>query len=250
MAASVMRIKRSVTLAGFTLLELLVVIAIIAAIASIGVLFFPSAIDRAQEELVLQELQIIAAGVKRFEKDMGYLPRSGPYAGAAGREDAVSPVNFQQLLLPPANWDGYPAIAASLQSFNPSTGRGWRGPYLSEVSVSCVSVGDEFQPSNGDPFEGDVTFIATIADPFEKGEQADSGDVIYHWRPLLRRGATTPCTADTSRPENIQRGRPYLLVVDDSEAANISNCLAPCVMSMGPNGLFDDGSGDDIVLSF
>jgi len=251
---------------GFTLLELLVVVAIIAAIASIGVAFFPGANDYSDDALVLNEMHTIAAAVSRFEKDTGYLPRTGPFRGDDGpdtdgsgeiRPSVNSPFNLEQLLVAPDRaaaggeyWVETFNIPPALITFNPRTQRGWNGPYLKEYAVSCVSIGDDFRAANGDFDLGEIAFVAAISDSFEHKWITEGSETYFTWRPLLKNAGATPCAADTSVPERQTKGRPYMLIVEESEANTITNCQAPCLVSLGPDGEFQSGDGDDIVLSF
>lgn len=250
---------------GFTLFELLVVVAIIAAVASIGIAFFPEAEGVADDGLARSEMHIIASAVRRFEQDTGYLPRMGPFRGDDGADEDVngivrpistSPFNLEQLLVEPDNsaandeyWVETFNIPEALISFNPRTGRGWNGPYLTEISVGCATIGDDFRASSGGYTSGAVAAAATISDPFKNNSLTIASTTVFTWRPL-RDNSNVVCGTNTSVEEEQYRGRPYLLLVDESEGATVLGCVAPCIVSMGPNGEFENGGGDDIVVSF
>lgn len=230
---------------GFTLLELLVVIAILAAISFIAAGTFRGVGAHADERLVLTEMQEIAKALRQFKQDTGYYPREGPFAlGATSNQEVTdadlatvahsgstaaararwfnSPANFYQLLVGPL-LSGH---VQNLETWNAETGRGWRGPYLRGFADGRVDIGDDINASvdgiDGDPLTGNsISNVDGIADPFE-------------YRPA---GGLLDWTGvDAGEPW----GRPYLF---------LQNAAGRWVLiSMGPDGEYDQGGGDDIVL--
>lgn len=231
---------------GFTLLELLVVIAILAAISFIAAGTFRGVGAHADERLVLTEMQEIAKALRQFKQDTGYYPREGVFQltaqGGEVRTASLpthsgtdyqwfySPANLYQLLATTSPLTG---SGHQLTTWNAETGRGWRGPYLSGFSDGRVTIGiglNPTNPDNADTVSGDPTTGATevdvvgIADPFEHGTV--NGKFVW-----------------SSVPAGDRWGRPYLFM-------QVTDSLDPHwqLLSMGPDGEYDRGGDDDIVL--
>ncbi|WP_169737374.1 type II secretion system protein [Desulfobulbus elongatus] len=243
---------------GFTLLELLVVLAILAAMAFIATGTFRGANERAEESLVRAEMQEIVKALRQFRQDTGYFPRQGPFAlGAVGTLNIVtdadlqtvahsgttaaerarwfnSPANFYQLLVGPLLSNH----VQGLEQWNAETGRGWRGPYLSGFRDGCVDIGDDINPgqneADGSPTAGvSIPDVNGLADPFLRrpvaGGGVTVGNTLLDWSSLPR----------PNRNALNQWGSPYLFLQVDGRWS---------LVSMGPNGRYEQGGGDDIVL--
>jgi hypothetical protein len=214
--------------------------------------------DDADERLVRAEMQEIAKALRQFRQDTGYFPQQGPFAldidsgqvvnaglplharglaNAAKRRWFYSPANFSQLLssTSPLNGSGH-----QLTEWDAETGRGWRGPYLSGFRDGFVDIGDEINPDqqgeNGDPTTVVVAAILDVdglADPFLHRSvavvDAAVDNDLLDWASLVR----------PNRTELNQWGRPYLFLEVNGRWS---------LVSMGPNGEYDQGGDDDIVL--
>lgn len=269
--------------AGFTLIELLTVVAILAAIAGVAAIVLTGVDERTQSSLAPVEIQNVAKAIRQFKKDTGYYPRQGPfsyyttnancndYAAGDGSVDPTtadsdawlnSPANLGQLYTQPTLCAGHPL--KHLESWNESTGRGWRGPYIDKSGEAVVDIGDNLQ-SNG---TGHPVFIDTnsinnvpgVADTFVYNQpvikdtgygrcsksEYDTDDCLLEWR-ILR---SDHVNYDFDLHWVGDRGRPYLLFFDGNNR--------PRLVSMGPNGEYDsaaapdpcDPIGDDIVVCF
>ena len=246
---------------GYSLLEMLVVISLLAAVAFVTTGAYTHVIEDSGERLVITEMQEIARAIRQFKQDTGYFPKEGPFnldvvAGGQVTDASLladfphsgstpvrrqiwfdSQVNFYQLMttVSPLNGTGH-----LLEEWNEETGRGWRGPYLQGVRDGYIDVGDD----SDDPAIVNTTGIADvdgIADPFMfrgkalGGSEVDGG--IFDWSRTHR----PVNTEDPPREEREKWGRPYLLL-DLGTPAKLS------LVSMGPDGEWDNGLDDDIVL--
>lgn len=222
----------------FTLLELLIVAAILVAIAGIGISNLSRVTDRANDGLVLAEMQTIAKAIRLFKQDTGYYPNTGPFKLSTD-DKAKSPANFYQLL---SSESPLPS-GHQLEKWNPETGRGWRGPYLTGFDDGKVSIGSEinnatFSNVNDpnyytelDPTEGNIiNNISGIADPFtHKPENLFLKWKFRYWDKKDR---------EWKDKERDEWGRPYL--VFDLQGQ-------PFLISMGRDGEY--GTADDIILN-
>ncbi len=236
---------------GFTLLELLVIVAILAAVAFVAGSTFLGVREQANDQLVHTEMQEIAKAIRRFRQDTGYYPKTGPfdlqaYGGSvpytglpasAGSDNAArdlwfySPANFHQLLsrTSPLNGTGH-----QLASWDPETGRGWRGPYLQGHGDGFLDIRDGINSGttpagslSGDPLAGNnVPDVEGVADPFEHRAVNVGGDTLLDW------------SATANGAEREVWGRPYLVFGLDA---------SPRIVSMGPDGVY--GTDDDIILN-
>ena len=147
---------------GFSLLELMVVVAVLAAVAFISTGVYENIHEQTDEQLVHVEMQEIAQAIRQFKQDTGYYPKEGPFdlslyggavpygnllvhAGGAGGTDPekdlwfYSPANFYQLISPTSPLD---TTGHLLETWNPDTGRGWRGPYLKGFAEGYLDIRD------------------------------------------------------------------------------------------------------------
>lgn len=265
---------------GFSLLEMMVVISLLAATAYVATGAYTHFLDHADEQLVYSEMQEIAKAIRQFKQDTGYYPKEGPFALQLLTTD---PGNVTKTMLPnyigntsegltndeisrwfysPANLyqlttDTSPLSGSShqLKEWNPETGRGWRGPYLSGFRDGYVDIRDGISSSNspagnkdGDPLSGNnIPDVVGIADPFVQKYETISGNTLLDWS-RNRRRMSTESTTDPDRLEVEKWGRPYLVFDLDTK---------PWLVSFGPNGNFDNGEfnadpnidKDDITLN-
>ncbi|MDR1728113.1 MAG: type II secretion system GspH family protein [Acidobacteriota bacterium] len=250
---------------GFSLLELLVVASILVATSVIAAATFGGIRRHTDGRLAHAEMQEIAAAIRRFKQDTGYYPKTGPfdletnggnvplaalpsYAGTTDAEKEAwfySPANFWQLittqspLIDPGSEEGGHPLA----KWAPATGRGWRGPYLSGHRDGYLTIGagvNSSAPSpaqgerTGDPGAGDkIHDVAGIADPFEHSGVGG----FLEWSSREWGGRGEGAAPPASHPV---WGRPYLVFGWDA--------AHPTLVSMGPNGDYEYGDGDDIEL--
>lgn len=215
---------------GFSLLELLVVVAILAAVAFVAGGTFRGVRERANDQLVRTEMQAIARAIRQFRQDTGYYPKTGPFDLPAGNPARFySPANFEQLLSPISPLAG---TGHQLESWDPETGRGWRGPYLQGYAEGFVDIRDGINSGTpagnpaGNPLAGNnIPDVAGVADPFEHRAASVGGDTLLDW------------SATAGGTEREVWGRPYLVFGLDSR---------PWIVSMGPDG--DYGTADDNIV--
>ncbi len=226
---------------GFTLLELLLVMAVLMILGGTAVI----AIDSLREPFVGQaahiEMHQLRKALLQYRQDTGELPEgSAPFV----RHPADFFFLYQQNN--PAGWS-----PATQPSWNPNSGRGWRGPYLTSVGSGYVDVGDDLK-SNGDgtPDAGNSVQVRGVADPFlARPLKASSG------QPCEESPTNSPdlCLLDwrlTITAETLTRfGRPYLLL-DAQDPARAR------LVSLGPDGVYAGVNtdnpchpkGDDLVV--
>jgi len=240
---------------GFTLLEMLVVIVLLAAVAFIGTGTFKGVSEHANDRLVRAEMQNIAKAIRRFKADTGYYPKTGPFSlvgsgGAvtyaslpshAGSNNVerdlwfYSPANFYQLL---AETSPLP-VGDPLETWNPETGRGWRGPYIKGFLDGYVDIRDGINDGTphgneaGSPvgtLDNNVGDVDGIADPFEHRAVSVGGNGLLDW------------SAVAGGKERDFWGRPYLCFFYDTR---------PKLISMGANGTYNDppGKEDNVELN-
>jgi prepilin-type N-terminal cleavage/methylation domain-containing protein len=253
---------------GFTLLEMLMVISLLAAVAFVATTSYRGVLDRSNEQLVYTEMKEIATAIRRFKQDTGYYPREGPFglAGAglgtvsdaeiqvkfphAGATAAArarwfnSPANFYQILSATG-----PLATGQLATWNPETGRGWRGPYLTGFAPGTVDIGDGINAGPwGDPLAAttaNVPDVDGLADRFvfSAVPVADAAvdQTLLDW-------------SRTARPNRIdigRSGRPYLFFAigkgPDGVYGSADDTIQHHLVSMGPDGVY--GTNDDIDLS-
>ncbi|MEM7271199.1 MAG: prepilin-type N-terminal cleavage/methylation domain-containing protein [Pseudomonadota bacterium] len=211
---------------GVTLLEVLVVVGILAVVAGIGAQVFTGVVDDSEDQLVGSEMTEVANAMKRFRRDTGYWPHQGVFAAEDGVANPLNPGNLSQLFFEPT------AGGAQIMPFDATSGSGWNGPYLTEYNAVSVDIGGNLAlDGTGDPGAGAETAVRGVGDPFAAQPVGD----LFDW---------TTASGDTPL-----LGRPYLYFVNAAAQANVANCLAPCLVSLGPNGAYDAGAGDDIVMN-
>lgn len=254
--------------AGFSLLEMLTVIALIAAVAFIATATMTGLRAKADDQIVVAEMQQVAKALKQFRQDTGYWPGEGPFALApagcavtgAGINPAAlpscagtthaerkrwleSPANFYQLMERPDICSGH--ALEGLETWDAARAVGWRGPYIKGFESGYVDLRDNINPgaagAGGDPLAGsNVPDVPGIADPFEHAPETVAGGTLLDW-------------SARPRPNRIERsrwGRPYLFFSNSATAAGSSLCPenGPALVSMGPDGEYDQGADDDLVL--
>lgn len=184
-----------------------------------------------------------------------------PYNVAAGAvgEWFTSPANLVQLFEAPVicaehAFANVVAPGGGVASWNPNSGRGWRGPYLNDQR-EYVDVGDGLGAAgDGDPTELQVAgptrleLVRGIADPFVRRPVVPGG-----YANCSETAANDTCLLDwrlgVGNPALERHGRPYLLFLDTDDGSGelIEGC-GPCLVSMGPNGMYDQGGDDDLVF--
>lgn len=259
-----MRLKKE---DGLTILELLIVVAILAALAGGVVMILDGAEEDSATKIAKSEILEIKKALLKFKQDTGYLPKQGPFELAPpnqcnpsnlngvipvppqGKDWFCSPANFLELYENPLAATTHP-----LKDWNPDTGRGWRGPYLTRQGEGLVDIGNGVKADGtGNPLNGDPLLplllleVRGVADPFVAKQEACSltnasdpdpsdPDRCFEWRTSPR---PTPPPPDDGKPHD-RWGRPYFIFDLDNNNARISG--------MGPNKTYDNGTGDDIVL--
>ncbi|MHC4972580.1 MAG: type II secretion system protein [Planctomycetota bacterium] len=254
---------------GFSLLELILICSILALVAGGALVMFVGTETRAAGGIAQAEMVELRKAVLRFRKDTGFFPKTGPFAltDDGGRIDPgvdahwpadapaaaadrrawfASPANFYQLFEKTDDLSiqvALDVIAGPGRAFNPETGRGYLGPYLSRHGEGFVFVGDNLLPDgDGDPALGTLLDpVPGVADPFVA--RAGSGN-LFKWisSPLGLPEGIAPTTL----------GRPYLLFV----ATPLPGDLGPRIVCLGPNGTYDSDAtalnaaadGDDIAV--
>jgi prepilin-type N-terminal cleavage/methylation domain-containing protein len=239
---------------GYTLLELLLVAAILAIVAGAVLLTYEGADETAMLRVARTELTEVRKAILQFRHDTGYLPKTGPFdlVGRGGLIDPTvdadwpleapgnaaeriawfdSPANFYQLFGLPAAF-----VSAHNLRFDPNTGHGYRGPYLTRHGEGWVKIGNSLQRNgNGDPASGSVIGpMPGVADPFPRAPP--SGDLFSWTDTALAAGATS-----------LELGRPLLYFIATGP---------PCLVCLGPNGEYDSSAagintvsgGDDLAV--
>ena len=252
---------------GFSLIELMVVIAVLIAVVSIGVSTFTGVDEDARATLTRAELQEVAKAIRQFRQDTGYYPKEGPFdheenggqvdLNPTDPEPAAdlllfeSPANLEQLYRQPTNDGNDPAADCSncVLPWDAESGRGWRGPYLKRENL--VDVGDALiEDGTGNPVDIDTAVhfsVWGVADPSELRPQVGGGG------DCVENPGNTACVLDwrpySGGPAFLTHGRPFLYFIADAAEGNVTNCTAPCIVALGPNGDYEQGDNDDIVVS-
>lgn len=199
------------------------VLGIIAALAGVGIQVFTGVTESTEENLVRAEMRQVSSAIQRFHRDTGFFPKDGIFA-ATDDGNLDLPANLAQLFTEPVT-GGAPVMA-----FDVTTASGWRGPYMTELDALSVIVGDNLTATGaGDPTAGGEVTIRAIGDPFSAAPVGN----VFAW--LNADGDVTA-----------QLGRPYFYFIN---GASVTGCTAPCLLSAGPNGTYEAGLGDDIVVN-
>lgn len=164
---------------GFTLLELLVVVSVLASLAGIAAVAMDGYEQDAQEQLVHVEMKRIANAIYRFKEDTGYFPKEGIYTSTnlsltgQAQTDYDTAENLGFLFSNPK----------SDLAWNPNTGRGWNGPYITTESEQRFKVGDcDLVPDDVSSLNVSESFSA-LADTFERKKTytpSDDDCLIVH----------------------------------------------------------------------
>jgi prepilin-type N-terminal cleavage/methylation domain-containing protein len=258
---------------GFSLLELTVVLGIIAVLAGIGVQAYQGVTERAQLDLARTEMNEIATAIQRFHADTGYWPKEGPFED----DDSINKACFVDVN--GTVIDDHPALLAQLRTqpfhrtsdldsscdfnrpvleYDQASGTGWNGPYVRELDAASVVVGVMSKDGTGNPATGTILSgtafrVSGLGDTFNEDATAAG---VFAW-------------TDTAGNALAQLGRPYLYFFtrdptdsdsngnpdydndDDGELDAVSGCVMPCLVSMGPNGIYVDplSDEDNIVIN-
>lgn len=154
---------------GFTLLELLVVVSVLAALAGIAAVAMDGYEQEAQEQLVQVEMKRIANAIYRFKEDTGYFPEKGVFPSDSPNANSVEE-NLEWLFTSPTNG------STEILPWNPNSGRGWNGPYLTPESQSKYGIttsNKSYCGSKPSIFTGAINSklqktLVTVADTFER----------------------------------------------------------------------------------
>ena len=239
---------------GFTILELLIVVAILAALAGGVIMVLDGTQEDSASKVAQSEMLEIKKALLKFKQDTGYLPKTGPFSLAT--EGGSIPLNRLPSTVPvgqEAAWFNSPAnfwvlygrdevsvctgfsnpqsplcgTGHALETWNPDTGRGWRGPYLTRQGEGLVDIGNGLGTNgSGSPLTGILlSEVRGVADPFVAKPEGS----FFVWR-----------TSPGSTPHD-RWGRPFFLFdLNDNNNARI--------VGMGPNRTYNNETDDDIIL--
>ena len=228
---------------GFTLIELLVVVSILAVISMIVVVQVDGYELQAEKQLAYTDMKRIAKAIYRFKADTGYFPKEGSFEATASLEEN----NLDFLFSSPMNG------SSEISPWNVDAGIGWNGPYLTFESAQKLYV----YPGSGDNYCASPPITNNIVIGLE-----DTFISLGEY-PVQDLTASPPVTGYQGdcfalhnnglwAPKELS-GQPYryLLAFENNSYSDcpvdtpIVGCLA--LISSGPNGLFENGNGDDIV---
>lgn len=230
---------------GVSLLEALVVLTILAAVAGIGVQAFNGVSDQAEESLARAEIRQVVNAMQRFRQDTGYWPKEGPfensYDGDPNTVDLSTfdahPANLRQLFEMSFAETGTvaPTTVTEILEHDEATDTGWNGPYLSELDALQVSVGSGLNTDgSSSPAAGAANFVRAVGDTFTTVPDG----VYFQWENL---------DAEILLEPNL--GRPYFYFIDeDADQSNggVAGCTVPCLVSAGPDGVYEAGKSDGV----
>lgn len=215
---------------GFTLLELLVVVIILSSLGGIASFRYESLVANEFNRVAEMEMAHIKTALLNFEKDTGRRPIM-----------TRSPADLGELLQRPLDTGHWDMVIA----------RGWRGPYLEKAgAVGYVDLGAGLaSDGTGNPVGGDyLVDVPAVADPFYHSPVfSNDGSGGTHWYFNWVNEGVPVDASDASRRdgESMQaknpQGRPYLVL-------DMANLNAARVLSLGRNGVYEAGGGDDLVL--
>lgn len=214
---------------GFSLIELLVVIFILAALGGGAIIAAGNMRENALHQIAITEMQKIKQALLQYRQDTG---------------------NFHT----PAHPADFGALYDIVQTWDPASGRGKRGPYLISATKGWVDIGNGLAANgSGSPAVLGATppiQVQGVADPFvavpvvpgsyspcEETVNNSPGNCLLDWR------------AAVGEPTRSRWGRPYLLF--DLTAPDTAR-----LVSMGPDGRYGGihaanaclPEGDDLVL--
>ncbi|HBP17270.1 MAG TPA: hypothetical protein DEA08_05660 [Planctomycetes bacterium] len=209
----------------FTLLEMLIVVSILAVLAGSVIVNLGQAGQQATDDLGGHQLSQVREALRRFKRDMGYLPHEGllvagapnglvgsPVADPAWQTWFNHPANVLCLIKAPVS-SATPAtgsftdwhVAASLASYDPASRRGWKGPYLSNDAAVWMTLGDGLSgDGSGDPTQGSALALMPVVPSLDSApavQRAGDGVWFYTW-------SASPSLA----PSQSAQGRPLLLL--------------------------------------
>ena len=260
---------RRISTRGFTLIELALITSILMAVGYLLVVSYDGMPETVEVQTAQFEIVQVKKALLRFYRDTGFLPGTGPFdleanGGAVrasdlpkfelqGQADAWlhSPANFWQLFenpLPPepiedvvfevggiaVSEDGTVAERHPLGAWNPTTRRGWNGPYLESSGNGLVRIGSNLQENgDGDPAAGaPLPFMFGVADPFIWEPTATD---LLCWTDIEKLLDDNPDNDEECRD---RWGRPYFLFGLDRSNPRSPNSQTR-IVSSGPNGRYD-----------
>ena len=212
---------------GFTLLELLVVVALLAVVAGGVIVNLDDVEADTSRRLAQREMFELKRALLRFRVDTGYLPKQGPFSALSSTSGWVqleqpdgpawfdSPANLYQLyenpLKPTRLFQSFledpipPTSSRYPAEWDPTSGRGWNGPYLPREGLVALSA------DLAESGPGGATEIPALLDPYVR-----SHDQRY--------------------------GRPYLLRFegDSTEPQQLAELSRWTIVCAGPDGTFLD----------
>ncbi|MDR1889599.1 MAG: prepilin-type N-terminal cleavage/methylation domain-containing protein [Zoogloeaceae bacterium] len=224
---------------GFTLLELLLVCVLLAAISMLAFGAYANVDRQAENELAKTQALTLASALKRFHDDTGYWPGEGPFRGveeggcdaasvASGNGGAIdlatdwvnSPANMSLLFERPQLCEKHPL--AALKTWEPDTGRGWRGPYLPLLHRRLVDAAA--WDDNTMDWLSNSTVVVKNMPAFGAGPAFAPDGAFWRWRSL----PDGSDSYDRSRHEFREHARPLLFLLDP-----------PRVVYWGADGEYD-----------
>lgn len=244
---------------GFTLIELLVVVSMLASIATIAVITLDGYEESAQEQLAHAEMKNIASAIYRFKEDTGYFPKEGIFSAdklfgsdsSNAKDRYMEKSNLGWLFSNPKLHDtngdgdtnGSDGDPTKVLVWNPNTGRGWHGPYITTESQSKYATApDDYCSLKSETFSAAVIndeqeIIVSISDRFLKSKTYSSGDGCF----VARDNSQWVQKAVTGQPYKYEQNYSNGWHLDCESGKN--TCVA--LLSAGSDGEFDNN--DDIV---
>lgn len=219
---------------GFTLLELLVVVSVLASLAGIAAVAMDGYEQDAQEQLVHVEMKRIANAIYRFKEDTGYFPKEGIYTSDRLSLTGEDKTNYDIA----ENLGFLFSNPKSDLAWDPTTGRGWHGPYMTTESEQRYKVGDcDLVPDDVSSLNVSES-LSALADPFERKKAYNS--------------SSDDCFIVRDNSSWIPRdvtGMPYQYDIEYTNN-DIPDCTTSCIaiISSGKNSeIHESTDNDDIV---